>query len=141
MGRVALAVSVALALLFTVAGPSSAFQCPKLIKQVNDEAGNRLDDAGFSARQLAEDAEALHKAGKHAEAEAKAKEAMKQLGFRDWVHGGPRRPPIQTRRGSRALIEPRSTMSASESISVGSALRITTPAPASFATGTTPAIG
>jgi len=81
MGRVALAVSVALAVLFTVAGPSSAFQCPKLIKQVNDEAGNRLDDAGFSARQLAEDAEALHKAGKHAEAEAKAKEAMKQLGI------------------------------------------------------------
>src|SRR5256714_11018997 len=80
MGRVALMVSVALALLFAVAGPSSAFQCPKLIKQVNDEAGNRLDDAGFSARQLAEDAEALHKAGKPAEGEAKAKEAMKQLG-------------------------------------------------------------
>jgi len=36
MGRVALMVSVALALLFAVAGPSSAFQCPKLIKQVNE---------------------------------------------------------------------------------------------------------
>ena len=54
MGRVALVVSVALALLFAVAGPSSAFQCPKLIKQVNDEAGNRLDDAGYNARQLAD---------------------------------------------------------------------------------------
>ncbi len=85
MGRVALVVSVALALLFAVAGPSSAFQCPKLIKQVNDEvndeAGNRLDDAGYNARQLAEEADALHKAGKHAEAEAKAKEAMKVLGI------------------------------------------------------------
>jgi len=81
MGRAALVVSVALALLFAVAGPSSAFQCPKLIKQVNDEAGNRLDDAGYNARQLAEEAEALHKAGKHAESEAKAKEAMKALGM------------------------------------------------------------
>ena len=81
MGRVALVVSVALALLFAVVGPSSAFQCPKLIKQVNDEAANRLDDAGYNARQLAEEADTLHKAGKHAEAEAKAKEAMKQLGI------------------------------------------------------------
>ena len=81
MGRVTLMVSVALALLFAVAGPSSAFQCPKLIKQVNDEAGNRLDDAGYNARQLADKAEALHKAGKHQESEAKAKEALKQLGM------------------------------------------------------------
>ena len=81
MGRVTLMVSVALALLFAVAGPSSAFQCPKLIKQVNDEAGNRLDDAGYNARQLADKAEALHKAGKHQESEAKAKEAMKALGM------------------------------------------------------------
>jgi len=43
--------------------------------------GNRLDDAGYNARQLAEEADALHKAGKHAEAEAKAKQAMKQLGI------------------------------------------------------------
>jgi len=81
MGRVALAVSIALALVLAVAGPSSAFQCPKLIKAVNDEAGNRLDDAGYDARQLAEQAEQLHKEGKHADAEAKAKEAMKKLGI------------------------------------------------------------
>jgi hypothetical protein len=30
---------------------------------------------------MAEEAEALHKAGKHAESEAKAKEAMKALGI------------------------------------------------------------
>jgi hypothetical protein len=81
MGRVAFVLSITLALVLAVAGPSSAFQCPKLIKQVNDEAGNRLDDAAFNARQLADEADALHKAGKHAEAEAKAKEAMKQLGM------------------------------------------------------------
>jgi len=81
MGRVALAVSVVLALILAVAGPSSAFQCPKLIQKVNDEAGNRLDDAGDNARQLADEAEALHKAGKHQESEAKAKEALKQLGI------------------------------------------------------------
>ena len=81
MGRVALAVSVVLALILAVAGPSSAFQCPKLIQKVNDEAGNRLDDAGYDARQLAEQADQLHKEGKHAESEAKAKEALKRLGL------------------------------------------------------------
>ena len=48
---------------------------------------------------------------------------------------------LSTRRGRRLEIEPRSTASASSSISVGSALRITTRAPARLATGTTPAIG
>jgi hypothetical protein len=81
MGRVALSVIVAVALVLAVAGPSAAFQCPKLIQKVNDEAGNRLDDAGYTARQLAEQAETLHKEGKHAESEAKAKEAMKALGI------------------------------------------------------------
>jgi type II secretory pathway pseudopilin PulG len=81
MGRVALVVIVVLAVVFAVAGPSSASQCPKLIQKVNDEAGNRLDDAAYNARQLAAQAEELHKAGKHAESEAKAKEAMKQLGI------------------------------------------------------------
>jgi hypothetical protein len=81
MGRVALVVGVAVLMILSVAGPSSAFQCPKLIQKVNDEAGNRLDEAGYNARQLAEEADALHKAGKHAESEAKAKEALKQLGM------------------------------------------------------------
>jgi Holliday junction resolvasome RuvABC DNA-binding subunit len=48
---------------------------------VNDEAANRLDDAGYSARQLADEAEQLDKQGKTAECEAKIKEAMKQLGI------------------------------------------------------------
>jgi len=81
MGRFALVVTVVLVLAVAVAGPSWASQCPKLIQKINDEAGNRLDDAAYNARQLAAEAEELHKAGKHAESEAKAKEAMKQLGI------------------------------------------------------------
>lgn len=81
MGRVAFVLSIVVALVFVIAGPSSAFQCPKLIQKVNEEAGNRLDEPAYNARQLAEEADALHKAGKHAEAEAKAKEALKQLGM------------------------------------------------------------
>jgi len=81
MGRVALAVSVALALVVAVAGTSSAFQCPTLIKQVGDAASNRFDDASNKARQLAAEAEELHKAGKHAESVAKAQEAKKLLGL------------------------------------------------------------
>src|SRR5207237_3244074 len=46
-----------------------------------------------------------------------------------------------TSRGKRLEIAPRRTASASSSISVGSALRITTRAPPRLATGTTPAIG
>jgi len=68
--------------VLSVAGSSSAFPCPKPANQVNDEAGNRFDDASNNARKLAAEAEALHNAGKHTEAEAKAKEAMKQLGMK-----------------------------------------------------------
>ena len=64
-----------------VAGTSSAFQCPTLIKQVGDAASNRFDDASNKARQLAAEAEELHKAGKHAESVAKAQEAKKLLGI------------------------------------------------------------
>jgi len=81
MGRIAIAVGLVLGLVLAVTNPSSASDCTKLIQQVNDEAGNRLDDAGYTARQLAEEAEQLDKEGKTAECEAKAREAMKQLGI------------------------------------------------------------
>ena len=105
MGRAALAIIVAAGLVLAVAGPSAAFQCPKLIKQVNDEAGNRLDDAGFTARQLVEQAEALHKDGKHAESEAKAKEAMKALGIRP-IWGASKGPPLFLAKGLCPLALP-----------------------------------
>lgn len=73
-------VTGALALGLT-AGPALANQCPLLIKQINDAAGNRLDNPGYRARTLAAEADALHKAGKHAESVAKAEEAAKAIGL------------------------------------------------------------
>jgi hypothetical protein len=70
---------LASALVVAVAAPAAAFQCPSLVKKINDEAEQRFDDAAYNAKTMAAEADALHKAGKHAEAEAKAKEAMKLL--------------------------------------------------------------
>jgi len=65
-----------------LAGPALAFQCPLLIKQINDAVDSRMagqDAAGSTARKLAAEAEALHKEGKHAEAVAKAEEAAQVI--------------------------------------------------------------
>ncbi len=67
-----------------LAGPAMAFQCPLLIKQVNEAVDNRLageDLAGSKARKLAKEAEALHNEGRHTEAVAKAEEAAKAIGL------------------------------------------------------------
>jgi hypothetical protein len=61
-------------------GPALAFQCPKLISKIHDEADSRFDDASYDARRKADEAEALHKAGKHAEAEKAAKEGLARIG-------------------------------------------------------------
>ena len=81
MSRVIMTTIAAGAVIFALSAPVWAFQCPKLVKQIEDEAGQRFDDAAYSAQRSAEEATALHKAGKHAEAEAKAKEAKKLLGL------------------------------------------------------------
>ena len=78
MSRAILAVTAMATLL--VAGPALAFQCPKLINNIHNEADSRLDDAGYDARMKADEAEALHKAGKHAEAEKTAKEGLARIG-------------------------------------------------------------
>lgn len=78
MHRVTLAVTALATLL--LAGPALAFQCPKLIAAIHAEADNRLDDAGYDARMKADKAEALHKEGKHEEAEKAAKEGLARLG-------------------------------------------------------------
>jgi len=68
--------------LALLASPALAFQCPLLIKQVNEAVDNRLageDVAGSKARKLAKEAEVLHNEGKHAEAVAKAEEAAKAI--------------------------------------------------------------
>ena len=71
-----------------MAGTALATQCPLLIKQINDAAGGRLDDAGYRARTLAAEAQILHdeavktkQAAKHAESVAKAQEAAKAIGL------------------------------------------------------------
>lgn len=63
-----------------VAGPALAFQCPKLVAQINNEAGNRLDAASYDAKELGAQAAKLHAEGKHAEAEKAAKEGLAKIG-------------------------------------------------------------
>ena len=72
---------MALAMVGLMAGPALAFQCPLLIKQINEKTGNRVDMGKNQARQMAMEAETLHKAGKHAESVAKADEAAKAAGI------------------------------------------------------------
>ena len=64
-----------------IAGPALASQCPLLIKQIADATGNRLDAAANSAKALSAEADALHKAGKHAESVKKAQEAAQAIGL------------------------------------------------------------
>ena len=61
------------------AGPALAFQCPKLIAEINNSAGNRLDSAGYDAREKAAEADKLHKEGKHAESVKAAQEGLAKL--------------------------------------------------------------
>jgi hypothetical protein len=62
-------------------GPALAFQCPKLITQINNAAGNRFDNASYTAKQKAAEAQKLHAEGKHAESEAAAKAGLAALGL------------------------------------------------------------
>jgi hypothetical protein len=64
------------------AGPALAFQCPKLIGQINDAAGNRFDNAAYDAKMKAVAAQKLHSEGKHAESVKAAQEGLAQLGIK-----------------------------------------------------------
>ena len=70
---------MALAMVGLVAGPALANQCPTLIKQITDATAGKTDDASKKAVALANEAKALHDAGKHAESMAKADEAAKAI--------------------------------------------------------------
>lgn len=70
---------MALAVVVLMAGPALAFQCPLLVKQINDAVGTKTDAASTKAKSLAAEAKSLHDAGKHAEAVAKADEAAKAI--------------------------------------------------------------
>jgi hypothetical protein len=71
--------AMALAVLGLLVGPAFANQCPLLIKQVREACAGKTDDGCKKALALADDAEKLHKEGKHAESVAKAQEAAKPI--------------------------------------------------------------
>jgi ATP/maltotriose-dependent transcriptional regulator MalT len=81
MKSLALAAVVAL-LALVLASPASAFQCPKLIKQLQDATSTRYDATAADAKQAAVRAQALHTEGKHAESEKVAKDALAKLGIK-----------------------------------------------------------
>ena len=64
------------------AGPALAFQCPKLIGQINDATGNRFDGAAYDAKMKAAAAQKLHAEGKHAESVKTAQEGLAVLGMK-----------------------------------------------------------
>ncbi|HXA94160.1 MAG TPA: hypothetical protein VN323_01305 [Candidatus Dormibacteraeota bacterium] len=70
---------MALAVVAMTATPVLANQCPLLIKQIMDATAGKTDDASKKAVALANEAKALHDAGKHAESIAKADEAAKAI--------------------------------------------------------------
>lgn len=78
MQRVLMAIVIGITAL-AVASTVQAFQCPKLVAQIHQGADNRIDAAGYEARMKADEAEKLHKEGKHAESEKAAKEGLEKL--------------------------------------------------------------
>ena len=70
---------MALAVMGLATAPALANQCPLLIKQIQDATAGKTDEASKKAVALANEAKALHDAGKHAESVAKADEAAKAI--------------------------------------------------------------
>jgi hypothetical protein len=66
---------IAVVTIGLLAGPAFAYQCPLLIKQVMDATAGKTDQASQKALALANEAKALHEAGKHDESIKKAQEA------------------------------------------------------------------
>jgi hypothetical protein len=72
-------IALALGLVAALAGPAIAFQCPLLIKQIEDATAGKTDANSAKAKELAAEAKKLHEAGKHAESIAKADDAAKVI--------------------------------------------------------------
>ena len=70
---------IAITMVTVAVTPALAFQCPLLIKQVQDATAGKSDAASTKANGLAAEAKKLHDAGKHAESIAKAEEAAKAI--------------------------------------------------------------
>jgi hypothetical protein len=70
---------IVVAVVLVATGHAVAFQCPLLIKQVQDATAGKSDAASAKANELAAEAKKLHDSGKHAESVAKAEEAAKAI--------------------------------------------------------------
>jgi hypothetical protein len=70
---------MAVAMVAVLTGPAVAFQCPLLIKQIQDATAGKNDESSRKAVALAGEAKALHDQGKHAESVAKAEEAAQVI--------------------------------------------------------------
>jgi hypothetical protein len=68
--------------VLTIATPALGFQCPKLVKQINDTTANRFDAAASQAKLDVAQVAKLHAEGKHAESEKAAKETLDKLGVK-----------------------------------------------------------
>jgi len=78
MSRLVLTVVVGLVALALVS-PAFAFQCPKLVAQINEATARRYDPTAANAKVQAVEATKLHAAGNHAESEKLAKETLDKL--------------------------------------------------------------
>ena len=65
-----------------VASPALAFQCPKLIAQINATVSNRFDAAAAQARIDSASAAKLHSEGKHADSVKSAQSTLAKLGVK-----------------------------------------------------------
>lgn len=70
------------ALLMASAAVASASECPLLQAQIDKEYGRRFDRSAAGVRNTAAQAWALHRAGKHDDAEKKYDEAAKMGGVK-----------------------------------------------------------
>lgn len=77
-----LVVTLAAGAVVAFAGPALAFQCPKLVAEINGAAGNRFDNASYEAKMKAAQAQKLHTEGNHADSEKVAKEGLALLGIK-----------------------------------------------------------
>lgn len=78
MYRLVLTVVVGLVAL-ALASPAFAFQCPKLVTEIQTKTAQRYDPTAAAAKVSAVEAQSLHAAGKHAESEKLAKETLDKL--------------------------------------------------------------
>jgi len=75
-------IALSAVVLFGLTTPALAFQCPKLVKQINDVTANRFDAAASQAKIDVATAAKLHADGKHVESEKAAKETLEKLGVK-----------------------------------------------------------